>query len=263
MNRFRPIARLGLLFAGFAVALSDLPGSADPGEDATRKLIRDFSSEDPAVRDAASKKLVEAGPDVLPLLEAELAGGEDLEPEVEERLRACIERIRFEDRQRRLWSRPVEEDVAAWVKKHPCGCAVTKWTITEVEDERVRRWLPNARVYVFSTTCCKGRSVVRETLIIGREPDAVERTSGSMGLKVLKDHFKPVGNVDEAREAGDVAYALNLNPVFGRSTELIGAYGPKISVMRTNDGYLFEYGVNRVGFDGEGRLKNVEVVRPK
>lgn len=263
MIRFIGTVRLALLVAGIAAAISQTRVCSEPGEDAILKLIADLGNEDPAVRDAASRKLVEAGPAVLLLLERELAAGKNLEAEVAARLRQCIERIRTAELQARLWKRPPEEDVAAWFKKHPCGCDRPQWEIEEVKDELLVRWLPRARVFLFITTCCKGRRYCMDTLIVGREPDAVERTTGAAGLQVLKDHLRPARNLDEAREAGDVAFALNLMARLGKFTIVVGGYAPKTAVTETNDGYLYEYGVNRITFDAEGRLKNSEIVSRK
>ena len=258
MTGFQSTARTVFLVSGIAVALSNAPGNCEPAEDAVRKLIEDLGSEDPATRDAASEKLVESGIAVLPLLESALEAGTNVDAETTARLQECIAKIRSAERRRQLWKRPPGDDIADWVKKHPCGCATpTPHETEEIDNERLKRWFPECRFFLVFTACCEGHRAVRERLVVCREPDGVERTGGDAGFRALKDHCRAARSAPEVREAADLVFALNRMPV--HVDGLPGAYEPKIRVTETNEGTVWEYGVTRISFDAEGRLKDIVI----
>lgn len=229
-----------------------------PDEDGLRKLVRDFSSDDPSVRDAASRALVAAGEAALPFLRKELAAGGNREPEADARLRECILAIERALR----WKRPPEDDIGDWVKKHPCGCEAERWRTEEVTDDRLTKYFPTGRFFHLFRECCKDRRGRHEFLGVFRGPDAVERTTGKAGFATLKAHIRKVRNGDEAWEAADLVFALGFMQNIA-TLPLVGAYLPKVRVSESEKGWTFRYGIHQITFDADGALESFEDVKRK
>jgi len=251
------------------LALLSLPLFADPPDAATIDgWIKDLANDDAEKRDEAEKKLVQAGAEALPKIQAEIGREGPHDSEADARLKRVVAAIDRAAWWEKTWKDSPIDLANDYVKDRRCGtCNQNRvpFNVVAIETPALAKRFPDIRFFALDWICCQDRPEATLMLVVGKTVDVRFEIGGSnrKWAAAIAPYVLPVKTPEEARETASLLVSVTSQP---------GEFDAKVIVDTTlgkaetvTDGFIVTianaggWSVRwEVTFDKAGKLTGIE-----